>query len=361
MNEMNSKLNRIGVFYDGNYFLHVSNYYNYIHPRRSRLNIAGLHEFIRGQVAKEEGTDMRLCQIVDAHYFRGRLNAQEASQRGNQLYNDRVFDDVLMSEGVTTHYTPLKSRSGKKEEKGIDVWLALEAYELSIYKRFNVVVLITSDGDYVPLVRKLNTIGTRVMVLSWDFEYTDDSGQKMVTRTSQDLLDEVTYPVVMHQLIDDRVKRNDMLVNNLFVQSENYYTAREYRPAEVKQSSRGKILSIKNGYGFIALLPNNLFFHYTDVVEGDFNDMREGDTVEYTLGRNSRGEDVAKNVRRLTEAQLAEIAAEAAKAEAAAGESVEDEHPEGEQQGGEKAQDHARTDAPQTVGEQKAAAPAAGQ
>jgi uncharacterized LabA/DUF88 family protein/cold shock CspA family protein len=301
MNEHNSKLNRIGVFYDGNYFLHVSNYYNYIHARRSRLNIAGLHEFIRGQVAKEEGTEMRLCQIVDAHYFRGRLNAQEASQRGNQLYNDRVFDDVLMSEGVTTHYLPLKSRAGKKEEKGIDVWLALEAYELSIYKRFNVVVLITSDGDYVPLVRKLNTIGTRVMVLSWDFEYTDDTGAKMVTRTSQDLLDEATYPVAMHQLIDDRVKRNDMLVNNLFVQSDNAFTTKDSRPIEVKQTSRGKILSIKNGYGFIALLPNNLFFHYTDVVEGDFNDMREGDTVEYTLGRNARGEDVAKNIRRLTE------------------------------------------------------------
>jgi uncharacterized LabA/DUF88 family protein/cold shock CspA family protein len=244
---------------------------------------------------------MRLCQIVDAHYFRGRMNAQEASQRTNQLYNDRVFDDVLMNEGVTTHFLPLKSRSGKKEEKGIDVWLALEAYELSIYKRFNVVVLITSDGDYVPLVRKLNTIGTRVMVLSWDFEYTDDTGQKMVTRTSQDLLDEATYPVAMHQLIDDRVKRNDMLVNNLFLQTEGRAAGREPRPAEVKVSTRGKILSVKNGYGFIALLPNNLFFHYTDVVEGDFNDMREGETVEYTLGRNARGEDVAKNVRRLEE------------------------------------------------------------
>lgn len=306
MNENHSKLNRIGVFYDGNYFLHVSNYYNYFHPRRSRLSIAGLHEFIRGQVAKEEGTERRLCQIVDAHYFRGRLNAAEASQRNNQLYNDRVFDDVLMNEGVTTHYLPLKSRSGKKEEKGIDVWLALEAYELSIHKRFNVVVLITSDGDYVPLVRKLNTIGTRVMVLSWDFEYTDDSGQKMVTRTSQDLLDEVTYPVVMHQVIDDRVRRNDLLINNLFLQSENYYNVREIHPVEAKLVNRGKILSVKNGYGFISLLPNNLFFHYTDVIEGDFNEMHEGDTVEYTLGRNTKGEDVAKNVRFVVEQQSAD-------------------------------------------------------
>ena len=81
----NSKdLRRIGVFYDGNYFLHVSNYYNYFHQRRKRINIAGLHDFIRNFVAKEEEVPVRFCQVIEAHYFRGRISAQEASQRGNQ-------------------------------------------------------------------------------------------------------------------------------------------------------------------------------------------------------------------------------------------------------------------------------------
>src|SRR5690606_15446952 len=103
------KLVRIGVFYDGNYFLQVSNYYAYGHQRRRRISISGLHDFIRSQVADEEANDMKLCQIVDSHYFRGRLNAADASQRGDTLYWDRVFDDILMSEGVTTHYLPLKT------------------------------------------------------------------------------------------------------------------------------------------------------------------------------------------------------------------------------------------------------------
>jgi hypothetical protein len=38
---------KIGVFYDGNYFLHVSNYYNYFHPKRRRISISGLHNFIK--------------------------------------------------------------------------------------------------------------------------------------------------------------------------------------------------------------------------------------------------------------------------------------------------------------------------
>jgi uncharacterized LabA/DUF88 family protein/cold shock CspA family protein len=289
---------KIGVFYDGNYFLHVSNYYNYVHPRKKRLSISGLHEFLRHQVAQEESLDVRLCQIVDAHYFRGRLSAQEASQRGNQLYNDRVFDDILMSEGVITHYLPLKNISGRREEKGIDVWLALEAFELSIYKRFNVIVLIASDGDYVPLVRKLNTLGTRVMVLSWDFEYTNDDGQKMVTRTSQELLEEVSYPVTMHEIIEHRVRKNEPLINNLFVQPE-FTPRREFFAGAKGEAKQSKIFSIKNGYGFISYPPNNLFFHYTDVVDSDFNELLPGDTVEFVIGRNEDSQEVAKNVRKL--------------------------------------------------------------
>ena len=47
---MNNQLNnlvRIGIFYDGYYFYKVSNYYKYEHDRRSRISIAGLHDFIR--------------------------------------------------------------------------------------------------------------------------------------------------------------------------------------------------------------------------------------------------------------------------------------------------------------------------
>ena len=70
-------------------------------------------------------------------------------------------------------------------EKGIDVWLALEAFELTIYRRYDVSVLLACDCDFLPLVRKLNTIGTRVMFLGWDFSYVDRNSQDRETRTSQ--------------------------------------------------------------------------------------------------------------------------------------------------------------------------------
>jgi len=308
-------LTRIGVFYDGNYFLHVSNYYNYTHERRSRISINGLHDFIRQKVADLEGSNPRLCQIVDAHYFRGRLTAGEASQRGDLLYYERVFDDILMSEGVTTHYLPVRSILGKKYEKGIDVWLALEAFEMAFYKRFDILVLIAADGDYVPLVRKLNTLGTRVMVLGWDFEYTDEEGNRFYTKTSQDLLSEVTYPVAMHDVINGK---NESLINQLFVprnkiksipkQDESLSidgeeaTYAEDNPensaptfnAESRHEST--ILSLKEGFGFIKFPPNNVFFHYTSLRDFDFNELTVGDRVEFTIEEKEGGRAVGYDV-----------------------------------------------------------------
>jgi uncharacterized LabA/DUF88 family protein/cold shock CspA family protein len=297
---------RIGVFYDGNYFLHVSNYYNYFHARRRRISIAGLHNFIRHCVSDEMGVDVRLAHVVDAHYFRGRMSAYEASQRGNQLYNDRLFDDVLMSEGVVTHYLPLRNRGGKKEEKGIDVWLALEALELVWLKKYDVMVLITADGDFVPLIRKVNTLGTRVMVLSWDFEYTDDTGREVITRTSQDLLEEVTYPIAMQSFIDNPIKGREAMTNGIFVSQES--APKSYKTIVDKGDEKiSKALNMKSGYGFVAYPPNNLFFHYLDVIDGDFNEIHDGDTVSFTIEVNDKGNEVAKNVRKLSDEELDEF------------------------------------------------------
>ena len=292
---------RIGVFYDGNFLLHASNYYNYIHPVKRRLSLGGLRNFIRHRVAEEEGIEPSKCQIAQAHYFRGRLNAAEAAQRGNQLYNDRVFDDILMSEGIQPHYLPLRNLQGKKEERGIDVWLSLEAYELAMTGRIDTVVLIVSDTDYTPLMRKLTGLGLRIMLLSWEFEYVNDDGVKMVTKTSHELLSLATYPVAMHDVINYGVQQNNPLISEMFVAPDPSRQARE------QTFETSEILSLKNGFGFIKYPNNNLFFHYQDVV-GEFADLNVGDPVEFTIEQNQQKQDVAKNVRKLLPSEIKKIA-----------------------------------------------------
>jgi len=305
-----SKLTRVGIFYDGNYLHHVSNYYYYIHERKSRLSIKGIHEFIKKYIAEQNNLNHRLCQIVDAHYFRGRLTAKEAKEKDGALFYDRLFDEILMNEGVTTHYLPLKTNSGK-QDKGIDIWLALEAYEMALYKKFDVLVLIAGDGDYVPLIRKLNTLGTTVMVLNWDFEYTGEDGKQYYTKTSQFLLEEVSYPVPMHEIIN-KAKKSDNTVNNLFVPSTNEKVVKKKVFKEVNfdddedfytQSANldkdvfiSRVISIKDGYGFIKNEPDNAFFHYTSILDYDFNELEVGDKVQYKLEITEEGKTVAKDI-----------------------------------------------------------------
>lgn len=307
---------KIGVFYDGNFLLHASNYYNYIHPQRRRLSVNGLHDFICQRVAEEEGIDPKRCRVCEAHYFRGRLNAADAAQRGSQLYHDRVFDDILMSEGVHTHYLPLRNIYGRKEERGTDVWLSLEVFEMALLGKIDVAVLVVADTDYVPLVRKLIAMGVRVMLISWEFEYTNDDGTRIVTKTSHELLSLAHYPVPMQEVIDCGLKQNNQLILNLFVQTsdsrqgmenedrredEDYTRSRsdeaaaERTPRPVHESDTEPEERIR----FHQISEQQPLFHSLDVIDGEFGELSPGDEVEFSIDKNDQGQDVAKQVKRL--------------------------------------------------------------
>ncbi|MBX2980948.1 MAG: NYN domain-containing protein [Flavobacteriales bacterium] len=299
---------KVGVFYDGSYFTHVSNYYNYVHPHRRRIHIGGLHDFIKHMVAEREDTKPNLCHIIDAHFFRGRFTAREANEKPNQLYYDRVFDDVLMYNGVQSHYLPVKDMMGRKREKGVDVLMALETYELCMLKRYDVVVLVASDGDHVPLVRKLHALGCKTMLLGWDFEFVDqESGETQTTRTSTDLWNEVSYPMPMHDLIEEGLREDEEVVREVFVQQSSVQRELDESHVQVPAASidpderhNSEVMSLHNGYGFIRYPDNNLFFLHEDLLDADFSELRVGDPVEFSLAVNNRGQRVARNIKRVS-------------------------------------------------------------
>jgi cold shock CspA family protein len=167
------------------------------------------------------------------------------------------------------------------------------------------------------------------MVLSWDFEYTNDFGKKMTTRTSQELLEEVTYPVAMHEVIDNRVRKNEPLINGLFVPRntekvftkqksnfsvpqnnqgtiQNKTTEAKSKPTDSEKpiiSENGRqistIFSLKEGFGFIKgeNSAKNVFFFHSSLVEYDFNDLEVGDKVEFVLETQEDGRLVGKEIK----------------------------------------------------------------
>lgn len=53
-------------------------------------------------------------------------------------------------------------------EKGVDTWFALDTYEMTLFRNFDYVVLISGDADHEMLARKLKALKTHTILLTWD-------------------------------------------------------------------------------------------------------------------------------------------------------------------------------------------------
>ncbi|WP_394613577.1 NYN domain-containing protein [Lentzea sp. JNUCC 0626] len=140
---------RIGVFYDGTWFAYLSDFYATAHPRGARISLDGLHDAVRWYVHTETGRPLDECVVAEAHYVRGRIDTPAES-----------FDRALAAAGITRHDLPL--HNGK--EKGVDVLLALEAWDRAMTGPLQWVVLLTGDSDFAPLAQRLTGRGVHVIV-----------------------------------------------------------------------------------------------------------------------------------------------------------------------------------------------------
>lgn len=164
----------IGVFIDGGYYAKVNRALKAIES--SIIRVRSLFDFISLRLAATEGVDPANCQITEAHYFRGRFRVKEAYDK-HLLYNERKFEDTLIENDVIFHYKHLREmeKDGTVQvvEKGVDVWFALEAYELATFRKFDYVVLITGDADHEMLVRKLKALKIKTVLLTWNLTDVD--------------------------------------------------------------------------------------------------------------------------------------------------------------------------------------------
>jgi len=206
---------RIAVFYDGTFFDKVSKYFKFYHDRESYINFNGLHDFIRDKIAESCDMDTAFCHVIESHFFRGRFSFT-AAKNANALEKDRILDQHLMYAGIQPHYYPMKETGERAEEKGIDVWLSMEAYDMSIHKGFDLVVLFAGDQDFVPLLRKINGLGIRSMVIGADVEWEDNKGMRNWINTSQALTNEAGYVVMLNHEVDDRTPDQDPVIDGMF-------------------------------------------------------------------------------------------------------------------------------------------------
>ena len=165
----NNTIASIGVFIDGGYYAKIN---EALHEQYSQnIVLEKLFKYIRNKISELSGEPYCNCIITQSHYYRGRYRAQDAANK-NILYPERRFEDNLIENDVVFHYKHLREMKRDDEttvvEKGIDVWFALDAFQLSLIHDFDYVVLITGDADHEMLVKKLQTIKCGVVLLTWN-------------------------------------------------------------------------------------------------------------------------------------------------------------------------------------------------
>src|SRR2546427_2863212 len=154
---------RLGVFYDGSFFSYAQNYY--YHEREvGWLRFPEFHLFLEKYIGlREQG--WASYKVVYAAWHQGLFTSKDATFE--QLKRDRRRHHDLMHAGVDPKYLPMSQTHG---EKGVDVALAVDALQVGLGRMIDVAVLVTGDGDFVPLVRALNKQGVRVLAAYFAFE-----------------------------------------------------------------------------------------------------------------------------------------------------------------------------------------------
>lgn len=156
----------IGLFIDGGYYAKINEGLAKI--GMSPVNLTNLMKFIPEIIAEKEGIDSRHLYITEGHYYRGRYRA-DAAENKDLLYNERLFEDSLIENDIIFHYKHLRTNpKGGVIEKGVDTWFALDTYEMTLYRDFDYVVLISGDADHEMLARKLKTLKKHVILMTWD-------------------------------------------------------------------------------------------------------------------------------------------------------------------------------------------------
>lgn len=179
---------RIGIFYDGSAFTYAQHYY-YHERKLGWLRFREFHQFLEKYLSlREQG--YAIYKVVHAAWHQGLFTSKQAAPE--QLVRDRRLYHDLMHTGIEPRYLPMSETQG---EKGVDVALAVDALQVGLGGKIEVAVIVSGDGDLVPLVRALNKQGVRVLAAYFQFEGKD--GKSFI---NERLLAAVDYAVDINAL-----------------------------------------------------------------------------------------------------------------------------------------------------------------
>ncbi len=142
-----------GLFVDG---ANVSSSLNRTYI--ARIDYGKLGKAVARRMAMKVGEPVNLCF---RHYYRA-VRPQEATPEAKR------FAEALTARGWTEFARPAKQYSdGHWEDKGVDLQIALDAYDLAVRGQIGALAIMSHDTDFVALFEKLPRSVKR-FVVGWE-------------------------------------------------------------------------------------------------------------------------------------------------------------------------------------------------
>jgi len=137
-------------------------------------------------------------KVVYAAWYQGLYTTTTATEKNLKLDRNRHHD--LLHAGIEAKFHPMSQSQG---EKGIDVAMAIDIFQISLEDTIDVAILVTGDGDFVPLVRALMKRGMGVIVAYFEYE---DGDRKSFA--NQRLKDACNFELNINSLEKDKDYKN---------------------------------------------------------------------------------------------------------------------------------------------------------
>ncbi len=205
--DQNTKFLRIGVFYDGTYLTRAQNYF--YGKDYGWLTFQELHKLFETYIrTKEQGYSS--YKVVYSSWFQGLFKSSQATEKDLRLDRNRHHD--LLHAGIEPKNVPMSESQG---EKGIDVYMAVETLQIGLDGKIDLAVLVTGDGDFVPLARALMKNGVKVLVAY--FEYEEKNHKSYV---NERLTNAVNYSLNINKLESDKEFKADF--KSIFRKAEDF-------------------------------------------------------------------------------------------------------------------------------------------
>jgi uncharacterized LabA/DUF88 family protein len=199
---IDKSLCRIGVFYDGSYFTYAQLHF-YADRQLGWLSFPPFHTLIENFIREKEQGYFNY-RVVYAGWYQGLFTSTQSNDHQRRIDRNRHID--LMHAGIEPKYAPMSQEDG---EKGIDIAMAIDTLQIGLEGKIDVAVLVTGDGDFVPLVRALMKHGIRVSTVY--FEYQTNKRRSFI---SDRLLTASNYALSITELEKDR--KNSGVFRSLF-------------------------------------------------------------------------------------------------------------------------------------------------